>query len=191
MSAIRGLLVDLDGTLVDTSAANFAAYRAALAEEGVELSRDWWDAHAFGRNWRQFLPQVLDGRDTADLQAIAEAKARLYPQFLDQSRVNGSLVLLIAAMRSNVRTALVTTASGSNVDAVLRFHGLHDLFDTIVTGDDVAAHKPAPDAFAEAARRLDLRADECLVIEDSKVGVAAAQAFGAACLKVGDFVQAA
>jgi len=191
MSTIRGLLVDLDGTLVDTSDANFAAYRAALAAHGAEISREWWDANAFGRSWRQFLPQLLEGRGSDELQAIADAKARLYPQFLDQSRVNHSLVLLIATMRPKVRTALVTTASAANVDTVLGFHDLHHLFDAIVTGDDVSAHKPAPDAFAEAALRLGLTAGDCLVIEDSAIGIAAARAFGAAWLKVGEFAQAA
>jgi HAD superfamily hydrolase (TIGR01509 family) len=184
MSEIRGLLVDLDGTLVDTGNANFAAH-------GAELSREWWDAHAFGRSWRQFLPLLLDGRSVDELRTVAEAKARLYPQFLGQSRVNRSLVLLIEAMCAKVRTALVTTASASNVETVLAFHQLGRLFDTIVTGDDVAAHKPAPDAFAEAARRLGLSAGECLVIEDSAIGIAAAEAFGAPCLRVGEFAQAA
>ena len=187
MTTIKGLLVDLDGTLVDTSGANFAAYRAALAETGVDLERDWWEANAFGRSWRQFLPELLNGRDGVDPQAVADNKARIYPQFIEHSRLNASLVRLIKSMRPDVRTALVTTASRAGTEAVLRHHGLHDLFDTIVTGDDVSAHKPAPDAFVEAARRLELGAEECLVIEDSGIGMAAARAFGAPCLVVGEF----
>jgi HAD superfamily hydrolase (TIGR01509 family) len=184
MSGIRGLLVDLDGTLVDTSDANFAAYEAALAQVGVILTREWWAANGFGRSWRQFLPDLLRGRCDIDAQAVADAKSRLYPEFLHCSRRNRALVSLIESLRPRVRRALVTTASRAGTDAVIDRHGLRALFDTIVTGDDVAAHKPSPDAFAEAARRLELGAGDCLVIEDSAIGIAAARAFGAPCLVV-------
>lgn len=184
MSVVKGLLVDLDGTLVDTSDANFAAYEAALAQFGVILTREWWAAHGFGRSWRQFLPDLLRGRDDVDPRAVADAKSRLYPEFLHRSRRNTALVSLIESLRPRVRTALVTTASKAGTDAVIDRHGLRTLFDTIVTGDDVTAHKPSPDAFAEAARRLDLGAADCLVIEDSAIGIAAARAFGAPCLVV-------
>ena len=188
MIGFKGVLVDLDGTLVDTRQANFKAYRAALAEAGVELTNPWWDANGFGRNWRQFLPDLLGSDREHEAQAIAARKANLYPQFVGETVLNEALVRLVATLRSQLKSALVTTASRSGVDAVLRHHALANLFDTIVTGDDVSAHKPAPDAFMQAANRLGLRPDDCLVIEDSKAGRDAAAAFGAPCLTVGNFL---
>jgi HAD superfamily hydrolase (TIGR01509 family) len=57
-----------------------------------------------------------------------------------------------------------------------------ELFDAIVTGEDIARKKPAPDVFMLAARRMGLRPDECLVIEDAVAGVQAAKSAGCKCL---------
>jgi len=181
---VRGLLVDLDGTLVDTSGANYAAYAAALSCYGVTIDEDWWTRNAFGRNWRDFLPDLLEDRPDIEPHAVAAKKAALYPEHLTASRLNHALVQLIAGMRPGVKTALVTAASRVNALAVLEHHGANTLFDLVVTGDDVRAHKPAPEAYILAASRLGVPADECLVIEDSPAGIAAAEAFGSPCLIV-------
>ena len=82
------------------------------------------------------------------------------------------------------RTALVTTASAANARLILAHHDLARLFDTIVTGDDVRRHKPDPEAYLLAAARLDLRPEDCVILEDSAIGVAAGLAFGGAVLRL-------
>ena len=187
MSGLKALLVDLDGTLVDTAEANFAAYRAALEPHGITLTRKWWLANGFGRNWRQFLPELL-GQSGAVAQDVANRKAALYPEYVPETVLNQALVKLIEWLRPVGRTALVTAASRAATDLLLDFHDVKRLFDEVVTGDDIAAHKPSPLAFETAAKRLGVSAAECLIIEDSEVGMAAAAAFGAPCLVVGDFL---
>jgi beta-phosphoglucomutase len=189
VNRLKALLVDLDGTLVDTRDANFAAYRAALAAYGVTLTRDWWDANAFGRNWREFLPCLLDGNSHISAPDVAARKTELYPGYVASTAVNEPLARLIRLLKPSLRIALVTSASRSATDLLLEAHDLCPLFDEVVTGDDVTTHKPAPLAFALAAERLGVAADECLIIEDSDVGIAAAAAFGAPCLVVGDFTR--
>jgi len=181
----RALLVDMDGTLVDTEEANYAAYAAALGEAGVGVGRDAFRAAAFGRNWRQFLPGMLaGGGNDADPAAVAARKTALYPRLLHLTVVNRALVALIGGVRPNWRTALVTTASAPNVAAILAHHGLAELFDLVVTGSDVARHKPDPEAYHLAADRLGVSPADCIIVEDSDIGVAAAAAFGAPCLRV-------
>lgn len=185
MNRVRALLVDMDGTLVDTLGANYEAYAAALSEVGVSTSREAFDALAAGRNWRQFLPTLLSvAGSSADPAAVAARKAELYPSKLPSSSVNRALSVLIQTTRSSWRTALVTTASRANAAAVLRYHGLESLFDIIVTGSDVARHKPDPEAYLLAASLLKVSPAECLVVEDSDAGVASAAAFGAPCLRI-------
>lgn len=185
MNGVRGLLVDMDGTLVDTAAANYEAYAEALRAVGVSVTRQAFDEVAPGRNWRQFLPTLVAaaGAD-ADPAAVAAHKARLYPDKISLTMVNEALVGLIRSGRGVWRTALVTTASAPNVAAVLRHHRLEELFDTIVTGSEVARHKPDPEAYRIAAERLGLTAAQCLIIEDSDIGVASAIAFGAPYLQL-------
>ena len=185
MIGVQAVLVDLDGTLVDTLGANRAAYAAALAEQGVSVSPAAFDRVAHGRNWRQFLPELLaKAGSPADPAVVAARKAALYGAMLGESRLNAGLVRLLEAAGQACRLGLVTTASRANAEAVLRHHGLARLFEVVVTGDDVARHKPAPDAYALAARRLGVAAAECVVVEDSDIGVAAGEAFGAAVLRV-------
>lgn len=185
MKTISAVLVDMDGTLVDTATANYEAYAAALRAVGVSVARELFDEVAQGRNWRQFLPELLRaaGSDT-DPAAVAAHKAEIYPSTIPLTRVNNALVSLLESGRPQWRTALVTTASGANAAAVLRYHQLEELFDTIVTGSDVARHKPDPEAYQVAAARLSVSPDRCLVVEDSDVGVASAIAFGAPCLRI-------
>jgi beta-phosphoglucomutase len=183
--SLRGLLVDMDGTLVDTAEANYKAYAEALSTVGVSVDRETFDQVAAGRNWRQFLPALLKpSASGVDPAAVAAHKAARYPSMMRWTRVNKALVSLVSACRLEWRTALVTTASSANVAAVLRHHQLEYLFDLVVTGSDVRQHKPHPEAYQLAAERLGLKPQDCLVIEDSPVGVASAKAFGANVLQI-------
>jgi HAD superfamily hydrolase (TIGR01509 family) len=185
VNGIDAILVDMDGTLVETGAANYAAYAAALRECGVHISQADFDKVGLGRNWRQFLPEILaNAGSDADPAVIARRKAEIYPSLLSMTVLNDGLVRLLAAVRTSFRTALVTTASARNVDAILAQHDLRRLFDEIITGDDVARHKPEPDAYHVAAERLGADPARCLVVEDSDIGVLSGRAFGAAVLRV-------
>lgn len=181
----RALLVDLDGTLVDTAGANRAAYARALAEVGVHVDAAALGPRVDGRNWRQFLPELLaEAGVTADAAAIARRKAVLYAEAARDTRPNGALVALLRASRPALATALVTTASARNAHAVLDAHALAGLFDVVVTGDDVAEHKPHPAAYRLAAERLGLAPGECVAFEDSAIGAASAEAAGIPVLRV-------
>jgi beta-phosphoglucomutase len=184
MNAIRALLVDLDGTLVATKAANARAYADALEEIGIPCNAAQQDLIASGRNWREFLPLLMPGSSEGERASLAARKSVLYSGRVAETVVNAALVALIRDSRSLRKTALVTTASMESVRAILAHHGLTDLFDTVVTGNDVSRHKPDPEAYILAAARLQVTPNECLVFEDSDVGMAAAAAFGALALRV-------
>jgi HAD superfamily hydrolase (TIGR01509 family) len=185
MTEVRALLVDLDGTLADTAAANFEAYSAALAEAGAVVTRSRFDAVAAGLSWRQFLPPLLaEAGVTAEPVEIARRKAEIYAAKIGQIVVNEALVGVLEMCRRGCRTALVTTASASAVSTINARFDLQRLFDTVVTGDDVERHKPDPEAYYLAAARLGVTPQQCIIIEDSDAGIAGAQAFGALVLKV-------
>jgi HAD superfamily hydrolase (TIGR01509 family) len=185
MHSIRALLFDLDGTLVDTAEANYTAYSQALAEFGVQAEPHAVAQVAADRQWREFLPELLRGANVdADPARIARRKGELYRAAIAGVRVNRSLIALVAAVRPPLRTALVTTASASNVTAILEHFAMRDLFDVVVTGDDVTRHKPDPEAYRMAAGKLALPAEACLVFEDSEAGGASALAAGMAVVRV-------
>jgi HAD superfamily hydrolase (TIGR01509 family) len=180
---VSALLFDLDGTLVDTRAANYAAYAAALAEIGVEIDEAAFNTLADGRNWRWFLPRIL-GPEAHQSPAVAARKIELYSDLVGQARPNPQMIALARAARGHVPTAVVTTASAANAGAVLERHGLAGLFDLVVSGDDVTRHKPDPEAYALAAARLGVSPARCLAFEDSDAGAASATAAGVAVIRV-------
>jgi HAD superfamily hydrolase (TIGR01509 family) len=185
MHSIQALLFDLDGTLVDTAEANYSAYSRALAEFGVQAEPHAIARIAADRQWRVFLPELLrDANVEADPARIAHRKGELYRAAIAGVRVNSPLVALLAAVRPQMRTALVTTASAGNVGAILEHFAMRRLFDIVVTGDDVARHKPDPEAYRLAAERLSVPAEACLVFEDSEVGAAGAIGAGMAVVRV-------
>lgn len=176
---VKALLVDFDGTLVDSEHANAAAYATALAECGVPADAGAIVSHIAGRAWRDFLPELLAGAAGVDPAEVARRKRALYPSLYGLIRPNEALAGLIRASRKGgLSTALVTTASADSTRAMLARFGFDLLFDTAVFGDDVARAKPDPEGYALAARRLGVTAAECMVIEDSETGMAAARAFG-------------
>ena len=185
MRRLRALLFDLDGTLIDSEEANHAAYSRALGEFGVIAEPAVVARTASGRQWRAFLPELIARAGVAcDPALVARRKGELYREMLEQIPANTALLALAASVRPALRTALVTTASAANVDAVLSHFALRDAFDVVVTGDDVSHHQPDADAYRLALKRLALDAEDCLAFEDSDAGVQSAVAAGLAVVRV-------
>jgi beta-phosphoglucomutase-like phosphatase (HAD superfamily) len=176
---IEALLFDLDGTLADTGSLNVAAYTQALREAGIAVADGVLEREAPGRHWRQFLPPIIESaRARVDPARIADRKKSIYAGLVDRVRLNDALLALLTACRPFMRTALVTTASAANVSALLTAHALHPHFEVIVTGDDVQRHKPDPEAYLLAARRLAVDPARCLAFEDSDIGEQSARSAG-------------
>lgn len=184
MPGERAVLCDLDGTLADTRAANCAAYALAFESEGLAFPETDYRAE-FGLGFADMMAAIAPDVDAATAQRIAAEKARVYPDFFALVRPNLGLVALLGAMRADGRRiGLATTARRANVLALLKALNLADLFDVVVTAEDVSAGKPAPDAYLVAAERLGADPRDCIVFEDSEHGVRSAAAAGCAIVKV-------
>jgi HAD superfamily hydrolase (TIGR01509 family) len=185
MSILRAVLVDFDGTLASTEEANLRAYSDALRESGVELNPETLRSRVQGRHWKEFLPRILtDARSEADPADVARRKREIYVERLDEIVMNRALLHLLSVLRPSLRIALVTSAARATVEALLRRHGVEDLFEIVISGDDVKAHKPDPEPYEIAARRLQVSPEECLIFEDSEIGIASAKAFGGHIIRI-------
>ena len=177
------LIFDCDGTLVDTAPAHYHAITHALRPQGHTMEEAWYAARA------GLTPDAL-----LDAQEIAAA-ARGEQQPLDRAAVFSTynehfrsglhllreieaVAALARAWHGRVPMAVASNGRLANVQASLRVTGLLGLFDTLVSADEVARGKPAPDVFLEAARRLRIPPAACVVLEDSNEGLAAALAAG-------------
>ncbi len=180
---VQALLFDLDGTLVDTREANYLAYRDAFAESGHELTREQF-ATTWGKDSRDFVPELLPGIDAAAVDRIRSAKSRLYADQLHRTTANDALIAFLRMVAPSHRTALVSTAKSRNGRQILDTHGLTPLFDVVVWGDDVTRSKPDPEGYLRALELLDADPARSLAFEDSETGRTAALAAGLPVLEV-------
>lgn len=174
----RGLLVDHDGTLVDSQAVNYLALRDALALAGVPLDQQWFDARAGVSTTDMVLVLAELTGTPVDAAAVTRARNAEYLRRVGEVREIGPVADLIRATRRTHRSALATGGQRATVLPTLDALGLRPLLDAVVTRDDVSAGKPSPDIFLLAADRLGLPPHACLVLEDSDDGLAAAAAAG-------------
>lgn len=187
MARLQALLVDLDGTLVDTTPANQAAYAQAVSQVLPDCDIDanaLGACIAAGQSSREFLPALIPGLTPSQLDAVNAKKAACYGEHMESTALNESLVGFLLQNRPAVRIVLVTTAKRRNALTVLRHFGLAGAFDHSVFGEDVARMKPAPDAYLAALRATGLEAGQVLALEDSPVGQESAAAAGIAVLPI-------
>lgn len=175
------LLFDLDGTLAATDHVHYVIMRDMMAEHGVAIDEAIFRTRMSGMNnadiAREFLPHVEAGRHAA---IMSDKEARFREQADQLVAMPGLVALLDRARASGTPCAVVTNAPRENADFMLSAIGLADRFDAIVLGDECARAKPDPEPYLTAMRKLGAAPERSVAFEDSKPGLAAAIASGAA-----------
>ena len=184
---IEAVIFDMDGVLTDSEPLINAAAVAMFQEKGLAVQPE------------DFRPFVGTGEDRY-IGGVAEkynfpidlpsARKRIYEIYLDRvssglEAFPGAVELARVCRNAGLKVALASSADGIKIDANLKKVGLPtEMWDAIVTAEDVVCKKPAPDVFLVAARKLGLAPERCVVIEDAVNGVQAAKAAGMRCLAV-------
>lgn len=183
------LIFDCDGTLVDTGPTHLAAYNMALRPLGVSIPDEYYRPR-FGLAPQDLLRGFLSAHGiSADVEPIIQNYSQVYQE--DLSRLTEIRIVADVARRyqGTVPMAVASNGRRPNVERTLRAVGLHALFDTLVTIEDVAQGKPAPDIYLEAGRRLGATPAACLVFEDTDEGLTAARRAGMQARDVRPFLQ--
>ena len=184
MAQLKLILLDFDGTLVDTRRANALAYIETLRERGVELSEEEYLRRFFGVRCIEFM-QMVGFTDMADIQQLRQRKVKLYPNYFNHVRLNAELWEWCQMLRHmGFKVYIVSTGLIENIRNVMHHLGLEDGVDGIISGDDVSRPKPYPDCFLLAMEREGVTPEECIIYEDSEVGLEAAKRSGATYVKI-------
>ncbi len=177
----RGVLWDLDGTLIDSAEHHYAAWRDTLAERGREHSPEEF-AHYFGRRNDVILREMFgDALSPKEAAQVADEKEERYRRLVRADGLEplpGVMDWLRRLKERGFRQALATMAPGANVAVVVGVLGIGSLLDATAAAEDVDHGKPDPGIFLEAARRIDLPPKRCVVVEDSPAGLDGARRAG-------------
>jgi mannitol-1-/sugar-/sorbitol-6-phosphatase len=179
LSGTAALLLDLDGTLVDSEPVHRAAYAAFFAARGWSVHDDTY-AHFVGRRGADVfgtLPGPWTGEDPEAL--VAEVFEHLAHVEEAPAEARGARLLVRSAHARGIPLALVTSATREWAEhALAELLGLREHFDVVVTWEDVPEGKPHPEPYELGCRRLGIAPSRTAAVEDSVAGVRSAVAAG-------------
>jgi HAD superfamily hydrolase (TIGR01509 family) len=177
----NALILDFDGTIIDTESPAFESTAQIWARHGVEFPMDWW-LQGMGTDRKSTWVKELENRlgRSIDHDSVMEERQQIKNEMTESQPVlPGILELLEAADRRGITMAVGSSSPHRWVDRHLKRVGLYERFSHVVCRDDVGGvSKPAPDVFVQALGLLGVNADSGAVIEDSPNGLKAALAAG-------------
>ena len=178
---IRSFIFDLDGVLTDTAEYHYRGWKRLADEEGLSFTRE--DNESLrGIPRRESLLLILKDREVSDekILEMMERKNNFYLEFIREITpkdvLPGARELLEEIRQAGLKSAL--GSASKNAPDVIRRLGIADLLDAVSDGSSVEHQKPAPDLFLHAAHQLNLKPEECVVVEDAAAGIEAARAGG-------------
>ncbi|WP_129336347.1 HAD family hydrolase [Cellulomonas endophytica] len=185
MPAPSALLLDADGTLVDSTYLHALAWSQALAEAGTPV--ETWRLHRLvGMGGPMLLRRVLGDRaeDVEERVTARHSELALALADVHMRALPGARDLLAAVRERGVRTVLATTAPADELEKIRAALDADDLLDAVTSGDDVEGAKPHPDLVQEALRRVGVGADRALYVGDATWDVESSGRAGVPCLGV-------
>lgn len=187
---IRAILFDFNGVIADDETAHVECFCRALREFGVTLSKEEYYGTYLGMDERTCTALLLTARDgkcdAALAQQIQDRKAELFRDHpaAQKPELFPGVIEFVQAARPLCRLAISSGGRREQIDRALRGTAIEEAVELIVSAEDCPVGKPDPAIYLLTLQRLNdsvrpaLRADECLVIEDSKAGIRAARAAG-------------
>jgi beta-phosphoglucomutase len=185
--ALRAVIFDFDGVLVNSEPLHFRSMRESLIPEGIVIdSAEYlqkYVAYDDRRAIRIALEQHGQPADRVRVEIVADRKARMFAEMMKEIPFFPGARELVRELQRELPLGIASGARCSEIVDILEAGGLRDAFAAIVGADDVARTKPYPDPYLEALRRLqevapNLAAGDCVAIEDTLAGIEAARAAG-------------
>lgn len=180
----KAYLFDCDGTIVDSMPLHYVAWKTALDEWNCPFPEDLF--YSWGGKPVDEIISTLNRMNDLEMpvEELGVRKEGLYFDLLPELKAIAEAVEHIDAQYGQIPFAVVSGGRRSSVERSLSMVGLLDRFETIVGAEDYVNSKPAPDAFLLGAARLGVAPADCLVFEDTDLGIAAATAAGMASVRI-------
>jgi beta-phosphoglucomutase family hydrolase len=182
--AFKAYLFDCDGTIADSMPLHYVAWKRALGEWGCEFPESTFYAWG-GRPVVEIIRSLNEQHGLRmPVEDVAARKEAYYYEILPELEAVPEVLEHIEAKHGRIPFAVVSGSTRESVTESLRTLQLLDHFETLVCAGDYKRGKPDPEAFLMAAERLGIAPTDCLVFEDTEMGIEAARAAGMASVKV-------
>lgn len=173
---MKGVIFDLDGTMVDNMMVHHRAWQKKLKELGLDMTMEEVREQIHGINEEIFIRLFGDRFTTVERKQLAYEKEEAYRAIYKSEikLIEGLAGFLESLHKRGVPMAIGSAAPAENVDFVLDSLNLRNYFNTVFHAGDVEKGKPDPEIYLKCAAGLNLSPKDCIVFEDSPTGAEAA-----------------
>jgi beta-phosphoglucomutase family hydrolase len=182
----KTILWDMDGVIADSYSFHFAAWQEIFAKRTIKFTKENF-TKLFGTRNDFIVRSVMGGEfPERDIRMLVQEKEESFRRKATGNikAFPGAVRLLNAVRKGNFKVGLASSAPKENIDLVLSELNLTGIFDCIVFGQEVSESKPSPQIYLLSAKKLKVTPNDCVVIEDSPLGVKAAKTAGMKCLAI-------
>ena len=182
---MKAAIFDLDGVIVNTVPLHFKAWQKMFSEYGKEFSFEDYKEKVDGIPRTDGAKAILTDLDEGGLKKAADKKQGYFLEYLNSEEIpvyKTTVDLIKAIKKEKIKRGAIS--SSKNCLPVLKKINLTDLFDVIITGNDITKGKPDPQVFFMAAEKMSAEPGLCVVFEDAVLGVEAAKRAGMKCVGI-------
>jgi len=183
--SMKAAIFDLDGVIVNTVPLHFKAWQRMFAEYGKEFDFEDYKEKVDGILRIDGARAILTDIDEAELKKAADKKQVYFLEYLNSEEIsvyNDTVDLVKTLKKEKIKRSVIS--SSKNCLPILKKVNLVELFDVILTGNDVTKGKPDPQVFFMAAEKMSVEPGSCVVFEDAVLGVEAGKRAGMKCVGV-------
>lgn len=186
---LKALIFDMDGVLVDSMPYHAEAWKIVLGEMNIYIEhQDIYDIE--GSNHEgviRLMFQKAGKKPPKNFRELANKKREIFER-INKIRPFYEIKEILPALKKRLKLGVVSGSDRKIVESILN-NFFPDIFDVVVTGDDVIQGKPSPEPYLKAIEMLRLNKNECIVIENSPFGVESAKRAGVYCIAIPTYVK--
>ena len=181
---IKAVIFDMDGVIAETEHIHIQAEKETMLKHGIKISENELHKYTGTTAKQMFTDLIRKYKLRVTFDEIFNQKEEIMFRLLekDVQPTKGVKELLSRLKQLNIKLGIGSSSHKRLIDFVLKKLDIASFFDAVVDAEDIVNSKPNPEIFLTCAKRLHIRPEECLVIEDSNLGVEAAKKAGMKCL---------
>ena len=193
---LSAILFDLDGTLIDSEQKFFESFRHVISlRYNYNISYDEYESFELKQNAKLIInlknKGIIDERESDEIimRDVYLEYEKKFMDLLDKNEVSLNFELLKQLKNKGLRLALVSTSRKKFIDMLLAKLNIENLFEIVISREDVKNLKPSPDAYIMALNQLNISSDCCIAFEDSERGIVASKKANIKTIQVNDFIK--